>query len=128
MPKPTLPTATNTPAKMTDGTRSHYKLRDGSNVMVRYNEAKVSFPIVSVGDATQQGNWFVFGPGGQAMIGQDHDEDLRRIVGSSKVVQLKKRCGVYWLPCVRNTATDSSAPLCAILRTAVVQEAHTASE
>ena len=35
---------------------------------VRYNEADVSFPIVSIGEASQQGNWFVFGPGCQAML------------------------------------------------------------
>ena len=35
---------------------------------VRYNEADVSFPIVSIGEASHQGNWFVFGPGCQSML------------------------------------------------------------
>ena len=67
VPKMTLRTATNAPVKMTGGKRSTYALRNGSSVSVKYNEANVCFPIASVAEATLQGNWFVFGPGGQAM-------------------------------------------------------------
>ena len=68
VPSMALRTATNAPVKMTGGKRSTYTLRNGSSVSVKRNEANVRFPIVSVAEATVQGNWFVFGPGGQAMV------------------------------------------------------------
>ena len=40
----------------------------------------VSFPIVSTGEASQQGNWFVFGPGCQAMLPGSCGEHLRSCV------------------------------------------------
>ena len=50
------------------GKKSCFGLRDGRKFQVRYNEADVIFPIVSIGEASLQGNWFVFGPGCQAML------------------------------------------------------------
>ena len=61
-----LATATDDPVRGDVGKKSHNRLRDGRKFEVRYNEADVSFPIVSIGEASQQGNWFVFGPGCQA--------------------------------------------------------------
>ena len=52
VPQMTLRTATNAPVKMTGGKRSTYTLRNGSSVSVKYNEANVCYPIVSVGEAT----------------------------------------------------------------------------
>ena len=43
-------------------------VHDGRKFHVRDIEADVSFPVVSIGEASQQGNWFVFGPGCQAML------------------------------------------------------------
>ena len=63
-----LATAKDDPVHGDVGKRSHFDLRDGRNFEVRYNEADVSFPIVSIGEALQQGNWFVFGPGCQMML------------------------------------------------------------
>ena len=61
-------TATDDPVHGDAGKKSCFGLRDGRKFQVRYNEADVSFPIVSIGEASQQGNWFVFGPGCQAML------------------------------------------------------------
>ena len=38
------------------GKKSCFGLRDGRKFQVRYNEADVSFPIVSIGEASHQGN------------------------------------------------------------------------
>ena len=63
-----LSTATDDPVNGDAGKKSCFGLRDGRKFQVRYNEADVSFPIVSIGEASHQGNWFVFGPGCQAML------------------------------------------------------------
>ncbi len=78
----------STRADLEDG-RPRRKLRNGWGIAVRYTEADASFPIVS--------NWFAFGPGGQAMVGQSLDKELRQIVNSEEVVQLEKQRSVYWL-------------------------------
>ena len=62
-----LSTATDDPVNGDAGKKSCFGLRDGRKFQVRYNEADVSFPIVSIREASQQGNWFVFGPGCHAM-------------------------------------------------------------
>ena len=41
----------------------------------------VSFSIVSIGEASQQGNWFLFGPGCQAMLPGSSGEFLRSCEG-----------------------------------------------
>ena len=87
VPKTALTTATNGAVKMAGGKRSTYTLRNGSSVAVKYNESNVSFPIVSVGEATVQGNWFVFGPGGQCMISSDAGADLEKLVKVPAAVQ-----------------------------------------
>ena len=63
-----LSTATDDPVHGDAGNKSCFGLRDGRKFQVGYNEADVSFSIVSIGEASQQGNWFVFGPGCQAML------------------------------------------------------------
>ena len=63
-----LSTETDDPVHGNAGKRSRFRLRDGRKIQVRYNEADVSFPIVSIGEASQQGHWFVFRPGCQAML------------------------------------------------------------
>ena len=61
-------TATDDPVHGNAGKKSWFGLRDGRKFQVRYNEADVSFPIVSIGEASKQGSWFVFRPGCQAML------------------------------------------------------------
>ena len=63
-----LSTATDDPVNRDAEKKSCFGLRDGRKFQVRYNEADVSFPIVSIGEASHQCNWFVFGPGCQAML------------------------------------------------------------
>ena len=62
-----LATATDDPVVGDSGKQSRFGLQDGRQVTVRYNEAEVKFPIVSVGEAAGQGNWFLFGPGHQVI-------------------------------------------------------------
>ena len=89
----------------------------------------MSFPIVSVGEATLQGNWFVFGPGGQAMISSEAGADLEKLVTGPAAVQLQKSRGVYWLPCTAANEQDSVAvPLCAVRKEAEAKEAPLAVE
>ncbi len=104
VPKTTLRTATNGSVKMSGGSRSTFTLRNGASVAVKYNESNVSFLIVSVGEATLQGNWFVFGPGGQAMISSEAGADLEKLVTGPAAVQLQKSRGGYWL--LFNTADE----------------------
>ena len=63
-----LSTATDDPVHRDTGKKSCFGLGDGGKFQVRYNESDVSFPIASIGEASQQGNWFVFAPGCQAML------------------------------------------------------------
>ena len=63
-----LSTATDDPVHADAGKKSCFGLRDGRNFQVRHIEADVSFPIVIFGAASQQGKWFVFGPGCQAIL------------------------------------------------------------
>ena len=63
-----LTTATGEAVDTATGKRSVISLHDGRSVSIRYNEADVKFPIVRVSEATQRGNWFVFGPGTQLMV------------------------------------------------------------
>ena len=48
-----LSTATDDPVHGNAGKKSCLGLRDGRKFQVRYNEADVSFPIVSIGEASQ---------------------------------------------------------------------------
>ena len=48
-----LATATDDPVHGNAGKKSHFGLRDGRKFQVRYNEADVSFPVVSIGEAGQ---------------------------------------------------------------------------
>ena len=79
------------------GKKSCFGLRDGRKFQVRYNEADVSFPIVSIGEASQQGNWFVFGPGCQAMLPGASGEFLRTCVKDPNAAKLENYRGVYWV-------------------------------
>ena len=62
-----LSTATDDPVNGDAVKKSCFGLRDGRKFQVRCNE-DVGFPIVNIGEASHQGNWFVFGPGCQAML------------------------------------------------------------
>ena len=65
-------------------------LRDGRKFEVGYNEADVSFPIVSIGEASQHGNWFVFGPGCQAMLPGSSGQFLKTCVKDPNAAKLEK--------------------------------------
>ena len=106
-----LATATDDPVHGDAGKKSHFCLRDGRKSQVRYNEAAVSFPIVSIGEAWQQGNWFVFGPSCQAMLPGSSGDLLRSCEKDPSVAKLEKQRGVYWLPC-SGTKPSDGAPLC----------------
>ena len=107
----TVATATDDPVHGDAGKKSCFGLRDGRKFQVRYNEADVSFPIVSIGEASQQGNWFVFRPGCQAMLPGSSGEYLRTCVKDPNAAKLEKHRGVYWLPCSATEHTDG-VPLC----------------
>ena len=107
-----LSTATDDPVHGDAGNKSCFGLRDGRKFQVGYNEADVSFSIVSIGEASQQGNWFVFGPGCQAMLpGSSGVFFFRTCVKDPNAGKLEKHRGVYWLPCSATEHTDG-APLC----------------
>ena len=112
-----LATASDDPVHRDAGKRSHFGLRDGRRFQVRYHEVDVSFPIVSIGEASQQGNWFVFGPGCQAMLPGSSGEFRKTCVKDPNAAKLEKRRGVCWLPCSATEHTDG-APLCPNPRTA----------
>ena len=106
-----LSTATDDPVHGYAGKKSCFGLRDCRKFQVRYNEANVSFPIVSIGEASQQCNWFVFGPGCQAMLPGSSGQFLRTCVKTPNAAKLEKHRGVHWLPCSATEHTDG-APLC----------------
>ena len=89
----------------------------------RHNAADVKFPIVSVGEATTQGNWFLFGPGCQAMLPRTMASELREAARQTEAVQLVVHRGVYWLPCAAAGPSANEIPLCATRAAAVVEVA-----
>ena len=57
VPGVTLTTATGEPVPAYAGRRSRFRLRDGRELTVTYNEAaSVKHPIVSVAESTMRGN------------------------------------------------------------------------
>ena len=106
-----LSTATDDRVRGDAGKKSCFGLRDGREFQVQYNEADVSFPIVSIGEASHQGTWFVFGPGCQAMLLSSSGEFLWSCVKDPNAAKFEKHRGVYWLPCSATEHTDR-APLC----------------
>ena len=111
-----LSTATVVPVHGNAGKKSCFGLRYVRKFQVRYNEVDISFPIVSIGEASQQGK-FVFGPGCQAMLLGSSGEFLRTCVKDPNAAKLEKHRGVQWLPCSATEHTDVK-PLCPNPRTA----------
>ena len=89
-----LSTATDDLVHGDAGKKSCFGLRDGRKFQVRHNEADLSFSIVSIGEASQQGNWFVFGPGCQAMLPGSGGESLRTCVKDPNATKLEKHRAV----------------------------------
>ena len=102
---------TDDPVHGDAGKKSCFGLRDGRKFQVQYNEADVSFRILSIGEASQQGSWFVFGPGCQAMFPSLSGVFLRTCVNDPNAAKKVKHRGVHWLPCSATEHTDG-APLC----------------
>eukprot|EP00929_Paragymnodinium_shiwhaense_P111971 TRINITY_DN8021_c0_g1_i4.p1 TRINITY_DN8021_c0_g1~~TRINITY_DN8021_c0_g1_i4.p1 ORF type:complete len:1618 (+),score=271.11 TRINITY_DN8021_c0_g1_i4:701-5554(+) len=118
-----LETATGEPVTAAGGKRSSFATVDGRPFQVRYNEGSVKFPIVSVSEAADQGNWFVFGPGTQAMLSGADGERVREAVQRGTApVALAREKGVYWLDCVAGDRGDADL-LCAVKPAAKVVEA-----
>ena len=90
-----LSTATDDPVHGDAGKKSCVGLRDGRKFQVRYNEADVCFPIVSIGEASQQGKW--------SMLSSDVARLEWRVpqvmCEGPSAPKLEKHRGVYWLPC-----------------------------
>ena len=75
------------------------------------------FPIVSIGEASQQDNWFVFGPSCQAMFARLEWGVPQDMCEGPKAAKLENYRGVYWLPCSATEHTDG-VRLCPNPRTA----------
>ncbi|CAK0821956.1 unnamed protein product, partial [Prorocentrum cordatum] len=109
----TLTTATGEEVNLSDGKRSHFQADDGSGVVLRYSDSdKVTVPVVSASESTEQGNWLVFGPGVQRIIGPDHAEHLKETVRQSSGLDMVKDRGVYWLEVWGATGQEEARPLC----------------
>ena len=92
---------------------------------VRYNEADVGFPIVSVTEAVAQGSWFIFGPGHQGMVTGGDGADVSAILERTSAVRFEKHRGVYWLPVGEAAGNDADELLCPLRPAAHVVEAPT---
>ena len=103
-----LSTATDEPVHRDAGKKSCFGSRDGRKFQVRYTEADVGFAIVSIGETSQQGNWFVFGPGCLAMLPGSSGEIFRSCVKDPSAAKLEKHQWVYWLPCSATEHTDGA--------------------
>ena len=75
--------------------KTHFGLRNGRKLQVQHEEGDMSFPIVSIGEASQRGNWL---SGCQAMLpGSSGDHHTERETDSS-AIKLERHRGVYWWP------------------------------
>ena len=108
-----LLTALDHPAHGNVG-KSHFGSRDGRKLQVQHDEGDMSFHTVSIGDASQRGNWFV---GCHAMWPGLSGEHHTTRETDSNAIKLEKHRGVYWLPST-DTETLNGDPLCPIPETA----------
>ena len=102
-----LVTAPDDPVHGNEG-KTHFRSRDGRKLQVQHDEFGVSFSTVSIGEASQRGNWFA---GCQTMLpglsGKPHT--AREM--DSNAIKLEEHRGVCWLP---GTVTEplNGVPLC----------------
>ena len=82
----------------------------------------MKFSIVSVSVATQQGNWFEFGPGTQLMVAHEDGHRVERAPQDAQSVDLVLEQGEYWLDC-HDTLRHSGALLCPVRPAAKLVEA-----
>ncbi|CAK0856447.1 unnamed protein product, partial [Prorocentrum cordatum] len=112
--KPTaLTTATGEEVNLSDGKRSHFQANDGSGVVLLHSDSdKVTVPVVSAPESTEEGNWLVFGPGVQRIIGPDHAEHLKEAVRQSSGLDMVKDRGVHWLEVWGATGQEEARQPC----------------
>ena len=95
-----LSTATDDPVHGDAGKKSCFGLRDGRKFQVRYNEADVSFPTVSIGQFVRVRSRLSSG-----------GECLTTCAKDPNAAKLEKYRGVHRSPCSATEHTDG-APLC----------------
>ena len=78
------------------------------SVSFAYRESKdVSFPVISMSEASSKGTWLVIGPNTQCLVPKDQGWKLEEALKQSKKVPLLKEKGVYWLEAQQGTLNAS---------------------
>ena len=106
-----LSTATDDPVHGDAGREIMFWFERWSQVRSNTMKQSVSFSHREHCEASQQGNWFVFGPGCQAMLPGSSGEYPRTCAKDPNAAKLGKHRGLYWLPCSATEHTDG-VPLC----------------
>ena len=111
----TLTTATSEEIVINDGRRSNYCMPCGSKVQIRHHDSdKVTVPVISVSETAAEGNWTIFGPGTQKLLGPDASQQIQHMLSHVDSVDMVKSRGVYWLDLKEeHTPSDLGWPLCA---------------
>ena len=74
------------------------------SVSFAYRESKdVSFPVISMSEASSKGTWLVIGPNTQCLVPKDQGWKLEEALKQSEKVPLLKEKGVYWLEAQQGT-------------------------
>ena len=72
----TLTTATSEEVTVSDGRCSTYTLPAGAPVQIRHHDSDaVTVPVISVSETAAEGNWTIFGPGTQKLLGPNATAD-----------------------------------------------------
>ena len=96
-----LVTAPDDPAHENVG-KSHFGSRDGRKLQV-HDDGDVSFPTVSIGEASQRGNWFA---GCRAMWPGLSGKHHTTLETDSNAIKLEKHRGVCWFPGTGDRTTE----------------------
>ena len=110
-----LTTATSEDIAINDGRMSTYTMGDGSPVRIKHHDSdQVTVPVISVSETATEGNWTIFGPNVQKLMGPDASRQIHEMLEKVESVDMTKHRGVYWLDLQEETVPSQGGwPLCA---------------
>ena len=109
----TLTTATSEEVTVSDGRCSTYTLPAGAPVQIRHHDSDaVTVPVISVSETAAEGNWTIFGPGTQKLLGPNATQQIEKMLSRVDSVDMVKSRGVYWLDLKEEQEPADSWPLC----------------
>ena len=99
---------------MDDGRVSQYSPKCGTSVRIRHHDSeKVKVPVISVSETAEEGNWTIFGPGTQKLLGPEATRQVKQMLTGVDSVDMVKSRGLYWLDLKEEASAEDGWPICA---------------